>query len=399
MIRRLLLLSIAALSLAAAATAGIDTPASLDATLNAAIARANIPGMVAVVLRGDTIIAEGAAGVRRKGSAEPVELGDQFQICSCTKAMTATLAAMLIDEGKLSWDTTVADLFAGTVPGINPAWKTVTLQQLLAHRAGLTDHTLTYLRAFLSTRGSLTEQRARVAAVILSRGPDYPPGSRYLYSNSDYIVAGAALERITGRSWEDLIRERIFRPLGITSGGFGPPGTAGEVDQPWGHGPVRLLWLPLPGRDGTPFDPGSSQADYPLMYGPAGTVHVSVPDWAKFVSLHLRGDPANPHREVALLKADSFAKLHEPPHGEDYGCGWFVATKPWARGPMPGDTGRVFYHMGDNGRWNCVVWVAPEIDFAVLIACNRARMWGPCDEVASKLVYEFANHRISIASP
>ena len=77
--------------------------------------------------------------------------------------------------------------------------------------------------------------------------------------------------------------------------------------------------------------------------------------------------------------------MHEP--GEkDYAGGWFIGTRPWAKGPRPGDTGRVFYHAGDNGRWSTAVWAAPEIDFAILIACNRGGMEGPVDEVAGALL-------------
>jgi hypothetical protein len=129
-----------------------------------------------------------------------------------------------------------------------------------------------------------------------------------------------------------------------------------------------------------------------------------VLDWAKFVAWHLRGDPANPHRKTTLLPADSFAHLHAADGGEifnfpsdpkpepnaSYTSGWFTSTRAWAKGPRPGDIGRVLYHAGDNQRWNCAVWVAPEIDFAVLVALNRASMWGPCEEAVNALMREFA---------
>jgi CubicO group peptidase (beta-lactamase class C family) len=213
------------------------------------------------------------------------------------------------------------------------------------------------------------------------------------------------LEKITGRGYEDLLQELLFKPLGITSAGFGPPGTAGSVDQPWGHGARRLLYMPLPGDTNVPIDPGSAGADFPLAGAPAGLVHLSITDWAKFVAWQLRGDPANPRRDARLLRPDTFARLHatsigeifmfpsdkNPIHHTGYTAGWFTTTRPWARGGREDDTGRVLYHPGDNGRWNCAVWVAPEIDFAVLVACNRASMWGPCDEIVAKLVEEFAS--------
>lgn len=130
---------------------------------------------------------------------------------------------------------------------------------------------------------------------------------------------------------------------------------------------------------------------------------MSVADWVKFVSWQLRGDPANPRRMPTLLQPESFARLHEAgagdvfmfpadqkPQNAGYTSGWFTSAKPWAKGQRPGDTGRVIFHAGDNGRWNCAVWVAPEIDFAVRVAFNRISMWGPCDEAANALIREFA---------
>jgi CubicO group peptidase (beta-lactamase class C family) len=381
-----------------------DSPRDISSTLAPIIARAKIPGAAAIVLQGDRIVAEGVAGVRKKGNDSPITLNDQFEICSCTKAMGATLVALLVEDGTVRWDSTLGEIFGGAVPDMNPAWKSVTLQQMLSHRAGLTDQHWFKLVTSVVFSSSPTDQRRSMARKLLSHAPDLPPGTKAIYTNADYVMVGVALEQITGRTWEDLMQERLFRPLGITTAGFGPPGTPGRVDQSWGHGPRRLLYLPLPGATDVPFDPGSGSADYPLAAAPAGLVHMSVLDWAKFVAWHLRGDPANPHRKTTLLSADSFAHLHTADGGEifnlpsdpkpipnaSYTSGWFTSTRAWAKGPRPGDTGRVLRHVGDNQRWNCAVWVAPEIDFAVLVALNRASMWGPCDEAAGALIREFA---------
>jgi len=227
-------------------------------------------------------------------------------------------------------------------------------------------------------------------AKILSRPPDYPPGTKFAYDSTDYLALAAALEKITGRSWEDLMREELFQPVGLATAGFGPPGTPGQIDQPWGHGVHRWFSIPVWGSGLTPFDPGSRSADLAPIAAPAGLIHMSMTDWAKFATLHLRGDPANPHHAVALLQPESFAALHQAANN-DYAGGWFTGTRTWAKGPQPGDTGRVLFHQGDNGRWNCVIWLAPEIDFALLVACNRASMWKPVDDIAGALVKEFAS--------
>jgi CubicO group peptidase (beta-lactamase class C family) len=181
----------------------------ISTTIEPIIARAKIPGMVAVVLNCDRIIAQGAAGVRKRGDSTPITIDDQFLLCSATKAMTATLAAMAVDEGKLSWSSTLGASLPEIAPQMHPDWKTVTLAQLLAHRAGVPatgDSFWNSLRAHFSS-ASAAEKRRTIVAKTLARAPSYPPGSRYVYADIDYIIVGAMLEAISGRSWEDLIRE------------------------------------------------------------------------------------------------------------------------------------------------------------------------------------------------
>jgi CubicO group peptidase (beta-lactamase class C family) len=115
-----------------------NAPVNVDAILQSILGREGERfGMAAAVLRGERIIAQGAAGVRKRGTAERITLDDRFLLNSCTKPMTATLIAMLVEEGKLNWTTTLGELFADTVKPMHPAWEKVTLRQVLEHRAGL----------------------------------------------------------------------------------------------------------------------------------------------------------------------------------------------------------------------------------------------------------------------
>jgi CubicO group peptidase (beta-lactamase class C family) len=339
--------------------------------------------------------------------------------------MTATLVAMFVEEGKLNWTTTLGEVFADTVKPMHPAWEKVTLRQVLAHRSGLplasdglarvSNHLFLAPYASLRSRpepmrfsgDTLPQQRLEIARQALSRPPGIPPGTKYWYSNVGYTLAGAVLEHLTGRAWEDLMRERLFQSLGISTGGFGPPGTAGKTDQPWGHSSFV----------GKPLDPGSPTADVPSYYGPAGLAHMAIADWAKFIGLHLRGDPANPHCQAALLKLDTFAELHAVAPATTYSkgwvmrgitclatgdaapavtycAGWFISPAGWARGTRPGDTGRRLWHAGSNGRWLSAVVIAPEIDFAVLVACNRSSIWKTRQAVRA-LIRAFARKRNS----
>ena len=119
--------------------------------------------------------------------------------------------------------------------------------------------------------------------------------------------------------WEDLIRGRVFEPLGMSSAGFGPPGPPdrdrGRIDQPWGH------------RDsGGRVDP-VREDNAPCM-GPAGTVHCSMADWGKFASLHLKAAEG----KARILKPATFRALHTPPPGQEYAGGWYVVERPWSAG-------------------------------------------------------------------
>lgn len=394
MLKRLLLLGIFTVVPASGVVLS-EKAIDVGSQLEPFIRSAGIPGMAVAVLRGDVIVAQGVAGVRKKGESVPVEMGDEFEIASCAKAMTTTLVAMLIEDGKLRWDTTMGEAFGDIDRGMDPVWRRVTLIQLLHHRSGVTRDP--YFRLFTSalSRGANSARRT-FAIKELGHPPDIPPGTKYAYSNTNYILAAAVVEKITGRKWEDLLKERVFVPLKITSAGFGAPGAPGKLDEPWGHGGRRLFSLiPLSGASDIPFDPGSSSADYPLMAAPAGLIHMSLSDWATFAVLHLRGDPTNPNHASVLLKPEDFALLHRPEPGandgyENYASGWAVGTRKWARGERASDTGVVIWHAGDNGRWNCLICLAPEIDFGLLIACNRASMWGACDQVAGTLIHEFA---------
>ena len=365
-----------------AVAASDPIPTDISRQLADVFGKTRIPGAAALALQGDRIIAQGVCGVRKRGAQERVTIGDKFHLGSCTKAMTATLAGLFVDEGKLAWTTTLAEIFSD-VKDADPAWKKVTLRHVLAHRAGLPPNIAPPLAADLRrSTAPLPEQRRQIVADLLIRAPESEPGSKYVYANNGFTLVGAALEKISGRAWEDLMRERLFAPLGIESGGFGAPGNPRAIDQPRGHRGPEL----------TPVEPGPNGDNLPAI-GPAGTVHMTMTDWAKFATLHLRGDPANPRREVKLLSADSFRQLHRPVEGESYVGGWGTAARSWASGGRDGDRGLCLTHAGSNTMWSCVVWLAPELDFAALVACNAVGKGaaGPtCDQMVGQLIRGFA---------
>jgi CubicO group peptidase (beta-lactamase class C family) len=334
----------------------------------------DLPALAGVVVLGDgRVTAAGVVGVRRRGSPEAATLADRWHLGSCTKSMTATLCALLVEEKRLSWDATVGGVFAKAVPAIDPSWKPVTLDLLLHHRAGApadlrADGLWDRLWRF---RGTPKDARLALVAGVVAKPPVSPPGTKYLYSNAGFATAGAMAETVTGRGWEQLLRERLFAPLGITTAGFGAPGTAARVDQPRGHG-----------ADGKPVEPGLL-ADNPVAIGPAGTVHMTIEDWARYVAAHVSGE-----RSGRLLPSAAWKRLHAPPDGEGtrYAMGWVVTDRDWG--------GEVLTHNGSNTMWYCVAWLSPSKDFAVLVTCNRG---GPqaeqgCDQAAWALIQDHLAH-------
>ena len=109
----------------------------LDAFLESVRANYALPALAAAVVKDGEVIASGAVGVRALGTDVPVTIDDRFHLGSDTKAMTATLAGMMVDEGKLRWDSTIGEVLGGKVQGMNPALAAVTLEQLLSHTSGI----------------------------------------------------------------------------------------------------------------------------------------------------------------------------------------------------------------------------------------------------------------------
>jgi len=331
--------------------AAVPPAKDVSALLDPVIRKHNVPGMAAAVVQDGEVVAAGVAGVRTRGKPDKIAIGDRFHIGSDTKAITAMLCGILVDEGKLKWGQTLGETFSELRKSMHPQYQGVTLEQLLHHRGGAPgalEKDPLWIKLW-QYKGTPTGARRMLVEGVTSKAPEAAPGTKYIYSNAGYSIAGYMADKVTGKSWEDLVREKIFRRLGMTTAGFGAPGIAGRNDQPRGHK-----------ADGTPVEPGPG-ADNPVAIGPAGIVNCSIGDWAKFAEANL------PSAKIKLVKAETLKKLHTPVSGEgQYAMGWMVMdNQPWAGGPA-------LTHAGSNTMWMAVAWVAPEKDFAVLVTCNQA---------------------------
>ena len=314
---RLLFLCMSAVAVAA--------PLDLAPTLVPLREKYKLPACGVAIIEGGTITAIGVTGKRRIDRDTTATTDDLWHIGSCTKSMTATLAAMLVDEGKLRWDMTVTEALPD-IPA-HPGWQKVTLEHLITQRSGISGMSGKQWRAIEAGDGSPREQRAQFSRQILAASPALPPG-KFAYSNSGYGLLGAIIEHAANRSYETLLRERIFAPLKLTTASFGAPGKKGEWNpsQPWGHY-----------RNEDELTPAAPSPDnqFPPALAPAACVHMALRDFAKYAWWVSSNEPA-------LVKPETFQKLKTPPKGSNYAGGMWITELPGIAEPAVSHSG----HMG-----------------------------------------------------
>ncbi|MCE9620210.1 MAG: beta-lactamase family protein [Planctomycetes bacterium] len=352
--------------------------ASIAATLDKVVKENDLPGMAAAVIVNGKILGAGVAGIRKKKGSDPkvefdpnqfpVLRDDPFFLGTATKPLTATLIGILVDEGKLKWDSTIGDLVGRDISSINPDFAGVTIDQLLHHRSGSWPNGPSEIwEAAKRAKGTPVEQRIAYVEAILSQPPRFPPG-KYLYSNAGYAILGFIAETITNTPYETLMEQKVFAPLGLKSAGFGNAGSADEVTAPYPHIESGLPTFLV----------------NPEAVTPAARIHMNVTDWAKFCLVHLGHQPTPP-----LLKPETLEHLHtlagevaEDKSG--YACGWMRPEREWAGGRTLSHPGRS--HLSDG-----VVWLSPQKDFGVLVATNQGgdKAKAAVEQAASALIAQF----------
>ncbi|MCA9278770.1 MAG: beta-lactamase family protein [Phycisphaeraceae bacterium] len=320
--------------------------------LDELVASGRIPGIAVLAAKNGEIQILDIAGMRDTETGDPLKTDDLFHLGSCTKAMTATLAASIIEDGLLSWDTTLAKALPGLVDELDPWYRDVTIEQLLHHRAGVAERTdrmweFETFAAIQQFEGTPTEIRKQAVQYVLSKPPRSRDTTRMEYSNVSYMTVGYVLETVMEKPFEQLMHERVFLPLGMTSAGFGLP--QGQ-SQPRGHHQTHDGFLPVAAEDQNKASPA---------YSPSGEVHATLHDWFLFAQDQMRGYRGEPG---TLLAPDSYRKLHEPPTGGTYAMGWYKRRQAWANVALT--------HNGTNVTFYAVATLAPELDACVLVATN-----------------------------
>jgi CubicO group peptidase (beta-lactamase class C family) len=309
------------------------------------------PALAVATIKDGKLDEVAVVGTRKAGDATRARWGDQFLIASASKAMTATLAARLVEKGYIKWTSKVVDAFPGFLGKIPRQYANATLEQLLANRAGFAEDLSPGLTvAGAIAPGSPMQIRNNFLPSIMKLKPSGAAGE-YHYSNVGYIVAGALMETAMREPFENLMARYVFKPLGMTSAGFGWPGSSDKLDQPRPHDILGNSYSP------------NAVNKFPAIFNPSGGVHTSVIDWAKFVSLQAGSVPRG-------FLSDSTIKKLRTPYPNDkssYALGWNIVDI----GPI-----NVIQHDGTDGNWYASVTVVPSTKRAVLVVANRGGFAG-----------------------
>jgi CubicO group peptidase (beta-lactamase class C family) len=363
------------------AAAEADAPPAEDLTplLEPIRQKYQLPGLAAAVARTDGVIAAGAVGVREVGKEAKVQLRDRFHIGSCTKTLTAMLIARLIDQGKFTWDTTLAEALPQVA--MRSEYRGVTIRQLLTFRGGIAPYTAFRAGELPTSISNLkgddpVDLRLQFVRAVLNEPPVAPPGTRPVYSNASFAVAGAIIDRLAGRPWETEMVEDLFRPLGMTDSVVGPP-NSGSADQPVGHrkggamGPLTKVAKGRKdqppdrptGKDGDSFKPaGPPVMGQPFQHviAPAGQVSCSILDFARYARARLAGLRGN----GPLLSAETYAAMARSDEAEDGFTGGTGRVRDL------GKDGREFSANGSGGLFLAGFRLLPEQDTAIVVAMN-----------------------------
>jgi D-alanyl-D-alanine carboxypeptidase len=319
-----------------------------------------LPALAGIVVRADSLLEIAVKGVRRQDRPDAAGRNDLFHLGSMGKAITATVIARLVEEGGLAWTTRPVDVFPELATSIHPAYRGLTIEQLLRHTGGVayygTPAELTRAGRRWSQAGSTREQRRAFSVWLLQQRPHVTPGSRMVYSNAGYAVAAAMAEAVAEESWDSLIETRLARPLGIRIVHGWP--ALGDSLQPWGHKPKSALFGLAVSANTEPQDPNDG-GWLSSIFNPAGDYSLSLEDYGVFLQLHLAGLAGRD----GLLRAATIQHLHSGPG--DYALGWGLRDFEGT----PAHT-----HAGATGVFFSRVTLLPERGVAVAVVSNAGNV-------------------------
>jgi CubicO group peptidase (beta-lactamase class C family) len=326
----------------------------IDAYINKAMTDWKIPGLAVAIVRGDSVIYAKGYGVRKVGTTDAVNDRTLFEIGSSSKSFTATIVAMMVSDGKMRWD----DRLTKYLPDLRlqdpVANAEVTLRDALSHRTGLSRHDFSWMSAGVS-RDELLRRAKFIKPAATFR-------TRFIYQNVMILAAGEAAGKAAGSSWDELIRTRIFTPLGMTTS----LPVMHATDQVANLATPHLTW-----RD-TVYAKAHMDMD---DIAPAGSIVSSARDMAQYLRFQINDGMYGGKR---LVSSAALRETHTPQMligagggvpGTDsvtrfntYGFGWFVQDY---RGKL------MWQHGGNTDGMTTAMGMLPDQKFGVVVLSNQ----------------------------
>ncbi|MFF2958901.1 serine hydrolase domain-containing protein [Streptomyces sp. NPDC057963] len=327
--------------------------------------RHSVPGANLGILHRGELIAEAAVGLANTEAGIEATTDTLFQIGSISKVWTTTVAMALVDEGLLELDAPLASVLPELRLADEELTQGVTLRHLLDHTSGIDGDLFT-------DTGRGDDCLEKFVALLGDSSPNHPLGATMSYCNAGFTLLGRVLEVVTGVQWDELMRERLFRPLGLTH----------TVTLP----EEALRFRAAIGHLG---DPPAQAPQWGLMRsaGPAGLICSTPREVLKFARLHL--DNGVTEDGTKILSAESVTAMQTPqvelpdPYllAQAWGLGWFLDT--W-------DGQRVYGHDGGTIGQSAFLRVLPEADLAVCLLTNGGDTASFYRDVFAEILQELA---------
>ncbi|MEO6323499.1 MAG: serine hydrolase [Thermoanaerobaculia bacterium] len=325
---------------------------NLESFASSAMVEEKIPGMAYAVVKDDQVVFAKGFGVKKLGESAPIDDHTIFEVGSTTKAFTAALLGMLVDEGKLSWDDRVVDILPDFRMYEPYVTRELRIADLVSQRSGTPAYSLDMMSYLGFSRTAIEHAIRHVEPATSFR-------STFGYVNHMWLIAGRVVEKVSGFPWEANLDRRIFGPLGMRESTADPEIVPLLPDVAVGHSDFfGGVLRPLP-----PDWPYRSWLD---VYGPAGNIRSNVLDMAFWARLHLgRGR----FEGTQIVKADTVDTLHasrvliaaQDGKTLSYASGWLRQEDP---------QGTIVWHNGETAGMHSIVALYPSSKMALIVLTN-----------------------------
>ena len=322
----------------------------------------DIPGCaITIVKDGETVYAGGAGSRDNNGS--PVTENTLFQIASCSKAFTATLAGVLATEGRLDFDTPVVDYMPDFKMWDDYATMNLTIRDFLSHRSGMPRHECSWYGSGFS--------RDELMANLKYLPMNQPIRYQYQYSNYNYLIVGCLIEKITGQKFEDVMMEKLLKPLGMTSTHVYLDEIRSQEDHslPFDHTEdytmTGIRQIPYYESPAETHDSAEKVGD---PTAPAGCIVSCAKDMANWILFNLNRGKVNDVQLVREDLMDLITSIHSATGGDDdrhtlncYGLGWSICSY---RGH------KMMEHGGNLNGFSSSVSFVPDLNMGIFLSAN-----------------------------